>query len=106
MHLINQKKLWNTSFLVDSLEILRVFILWSCIFILANYCHCSGAIITSFLVKMSDHSVFYLQRIRVDLRINPNSVRLGRPDQGCVFVCLCVEGLQVGLWGISILFLF
>ena len=60
---------------MDSLEILRVFILWSCIFILANYCHCSGAIITSFLVKMSDHSVFYLQRIRVDLR-SPAESRL------------------------------
>ena len=63
---------------MDSLEIFRVFILWSCIFIFANYCHCSGTIVTSFLVKMSDHTVFYLQRIRVDLRINPNFVRLGR----------------------------
>ena len=63
---------------MDSLEIFRVFILWSCIFIFANYCHRSGTIVTSFLVKMSDHTVFYLQRIRVDLKINPNFVRLGR----------------------------
>ena len=40
--------------------------------ILANYHHCSGEAMISLLGKQSDHTVFYLQRLRVDLKINPN----------------------------------
>ena len=41
---------------------------------------------------MSDHIVFYLHRLRLDLKINPNSAMLGRqPMKGvCVYVCVCV----------------
>ena len=58
--------------------------------ILADYCHWSGAGIPAFLVEMSDHTVFYLHRLRLDLKINPNSAMLGRQHMKGVCVCVCV----------------
>ena len=41
---------------------------------------------------MSNHTVFYLHRLRLDLKINPNSAMLGRQHMKgvCVCVCACV----------------
>ena len=39
---------------------------------------------------MSDHTVFYLDRLRLDLKINPSSARLGRQQMTGVCVCVCV----------------
>ena len=42
---------------------------------------------------MSDHTVFYLDRLILDLKINPSSARLGRQQMRgvCVCVCVCIE---------------
>ena len=37
-----------------------------------EHCHCSGAAIVSFLVELSGHTMFYVDRLRLDLKINPN----------------------------------
>ena len=58
--------------------------------ILANCCHWSGAAIISFLVEMSNHTVCYLHRLRIDLKISPNSSRLGRQQLRGVCMCLYV----------------
>ena len=39
---------------------------------------------------MSDHTVFYLDRLRLDLKINPSSARLGRQQMTGVCMCMCV----------------
>ena len=55
--------------------------------ILANYHHCSGEAMISLLGKRSDHTVFYLQRLRVDLKINPNQPgEEGSRTDMCVYV--------------------
>ena len=58
--------------------------------ILANCCHWSGAAIISFLVEMSNHTVCYLHRLRIDLKITPNSSRQGRQQIRRVHTCVCV----------------
>ena len=59
--------------------------------ILADYCQWSGAGIPAFLVEKSDHTEFYLHRLRLDLKINPNSAMLGRQHMKGVCVCVCVS---------------
>ena len=57
---------------------------------------------------MSDHTVFYLHRLRLDLKINRNLAMLGRQHMKgvCVYVCVCVcRGCKCGMWGICILVL-
>ena len=49
---------------------------------------------------MSDHTVFYLHRLRLDLKISPNSSRLGRQQMRgvCMGVCVCVSRISVTEW--------
>ena len=90
MDLFNQNEVWNTGVQAGFIEIMERLFLWPYYSILANYCHWSGAGIISFLVEMSNHTVCYLHRLRIDLKISPNSSRQGRQQIRRVHTCVCV----------------